>query len=124
MQDGLSGWAGQSGRHGDDLSAQRGAAGEGVALAGQGSGGVEQLVGDRGGEHPGGVRVEASGGQVRQRSVDQIGEHGFDDGADGGRRLRAAANRIANTAAVFKRRDNADARELRHAWSTSRLAAA
>src|SRR3954447_20048103 len=79
MQDGSALGAGQSGRDVDDLAAQRGSASSGVLVTGEHAGGAQQVVGDRGTEHPGGVRAEATRGDVGQWSVDQVGEHGFDD---------------------------------------------
>ena len=61
-------------------AAQGGAAGDGVAAAGEDAGGAQQVVGDRRAQHPGRVGAEAAGGHVRQGAVDQVGEDGFDDG--------------------------------------------
>ncbi len=45
------------------------------------AGGAQQVVGDRRAEHPRGVRPEAPRWHVRQGSVDEVGEDGFDDRA-------------------------------------------
>ena len=79
VQDGSSLGAGQAGGNVDDLAAQGGAARDGVLLTGECGGRAQQVVGDRRTEYPGGVGAEAAGGHVRQRPVDQVGEHGFDD---------------------------------------------
>jgi hypothetical protein len=47
--------------------------------AGEDAGGAQQVVGDRGAQHPGRVGAEAPRRDVGQWSVDEIGEHGFDD---------------------------------------------
>ena len=47
--------------------------------AGEGAGGAQQVVGDRRADRPRAVRGEPPGGQVGQRAVDQVGEHGLDD---------------------------------------------
>src|SRR5207344_2267981 len=39
-----------------------------------------QVVGDPGAGQPGGVRREVTGGQVRERAVDEVGDELFDDG--------------------------------------------
>jgi len=71
--------AGQPGRDVDDPAAQRRSARPGMAFTGEHASGAQQVVGDRSAQHPGGVRAEAALGDVRQRSVDQVGEHRFDD---------------------------------------------
>ena len=71
--------AGQSGGDIDDAAPQRRSACAGVLVAGEHAGGAQQVVGDRGAQDPGGVGAEASRRQMRQRSVDQVGEHGLDD---------------------------------------------
>lgn len=71
--------AGQSGRDGDEASAQGGAASHRVCTAGQDAGGAQQVVGDGRAQYPGRVRPETSRGHVGQGSVDEVGEHGFDD---------------------------------------------
>jgi hypothetical protein len=48
------------------VSAQGGAAGDGVPVAGEGAGGAEQVVRDRGADCPRSVRGELARGQVRQ----------------------------------------------------------
>ena len=74
-------WSGQSGRDGDQVGAQGGAAGEGVAAGvGEGAGGAEQVVADRGEDAPGGVGGEGAGGLVGPVAVDQVGPDGFADG--------------------------------------------
>ena len=73
-------WAGQPGWDGDDPAAERRSACPGVLVAGQDAGRAQQVVGDRRAQDPGGIGAEATRGQVCQRSVDQIGEHGLDDG--------------------------------------------
>ena len=80
MQDRSALRAGQAGRDVDDLAAQRRSACSGVLVAGEDAGGAQQVVGDRRAQDPGGVGAEAARGHVGQRSVDQVGEHGFDDG--------------------------------------------
>ena len=73
-------WGGEPGWHGDDVAAQGRSAGDSVNGAGQGAGGAEQVVGERGADRPGTVRWESAGWHVCEGSVDQVGEHGFDDG--------------------------------------------
>ena len=51
-----------------------------MLVAGEHSGGMQQVVGDRRAQDPGGVGAEASRGQMGQESVDEVGEYGFDDG--------------------------------------------
>lgn len=48
---------GQPGRDPDEVSADGGAAGFGVERRGEGSGGAEQVVGERGQGQPGGLRL-------------------------------------------------------------------
>ena len=72
--------SGQSGRDVDDLAAQCRSSGEGMGAAGQDAGGAQQVVGDGGAEDPGGGGAETPRRQVRQGAVDEVGEHGFDDG--------------------------------------------
>jgi hypothetical protein len=50
-----------------------------VVASGQGAGRLQQVVRDRRAQHPGGVGAKAPGGQVGQRAVDEVGEHGLDD---------------------------------------------
>ena len=71
--------AGQSSRDVDDACGAASIRGPGVAVSGEHAGGAQQVVGDRRAQHPGGVRAEPPRRDVRQRSVDQVGEHGFDD---------------------------------------------
>ncbi len=52
--------AGEPGRDGDQLAAQRGAAGAGVGRRGQGAGGAQQVVGEGGHGEPGGVGGEVT----------------------------------------------------------------
>ena len=79
MQDRSALRAGQSGGDVDDPAAQRRPRARRVLVAGEDAGGAQQVVGDRRAQDPGGVGAEAARGQVGQRSVDQVGEHGFDD---------------------------------------------
>ena len=79
-QGGIALGAGQAGGHGDQVPAQGGAAGAGVEAAGQAARGTEQVVGEGRADRPGGVGIEDSGGQMRQRSVDQVGEGGLKEG--------------------------------------------
>ena len=58
----------------DQVAADGGAAGLGVGEAGQGAGGAQQVVRDRGERQPGRVGREAAGGQVRERAVGPVGE--------------------------------------------------
>lgn len=51
-----------------------------MPFAGKNIGCPEQIVGDRCAQHPGGVRPELPRRHVSERSVDEIGENGFDDG--------------------------------------------
>ena len=60
-------------------AAQGGAARGGWLGRVDGVGGSQQVVGDHRAQRPGVVGREPTGGQVRQGSVDQVGEHGFDD---------------------------------------------
>ena len=78
MQDRAALRSGQSGGNVDDLAAQRRWC-SGVLLAGEDTGRAQQVVGDRGAQDPGRVRAESARGQVCQRPVDQVGEHGLDD---------------------------------------------
>jgi hypothetical protein len=71
--------SGQSGGNVDDLAAQRRSACSGVLVAGEDTGRAQQVVGDRGAQNPGRVRAESARGQMCQRPVDQVGEHGLDD---------------------------------------------
>jgi hypothetical protein len=48
----------------DEVAAQGGAAGFGVGEAGQGAGGAQQVVADRGAGEPGGVGGEEPGGSL------------------------------------------------------------
>jgi hypothetical protein len=48
-------------------------------VTGEHAGSAQQVVGDRRAQDPGGVRPEAARGDVCQRSIDQVGEHGLDD---------------------------------------------
>jgi hypothetical protein len=79
VQHGFSLRSGQAGRDGDEFASQGGTAGFGEVSAGQSAGGAQQVVGDRGAQHPSGVRAETPGRNVGQRPVDQVGEHGLDD---------------------------------------------
>ena len=71
---------GQAGGDGDDLTAQGRPAGYGVTVACQAAGGTKQVMGDRRAEGPRPVRGEPPGGLVGHRAVDEVGEHGLDDG--------------------------------------------
>ena len=79
VQDGLALRAGQAGGNIDDLAPQRRSACPGVLVSGEHAGSAQQVVGNRGAQHPGRVGPEPARRDVRQRSVDQIGEHRFDD---------------------------------------------
>src|SRR6185437_9999391 len=72
--------SGQPGGDVDQVTAQGGAAGAAVAGAGQGRGRAQQIVRDGRADGPGRVGAEAPRRDVGQRSVDEIGEGGFDDG--------------------------------------------
>src|SRR5947207_6390706 len=81
MEYGAALGAGQPGRDVDQVGAQGGASGEGVAGgAGQGAGGAEQVVADRGEDGPGGVGAKRAGGFVGPGAVDEVGPDGFADG--------------------------------------------
>ena len=80
VQDGFALRTCQAGGDVDDLSPQGGAPGGGVGAAGQDPGGTQQVVGDRRAQDPGTVGAEMPRGHVGQWSVDEVGEHGFDDG--------------------------------------------
>ena len=71
--------AGQSCRDVDDAAAQCRYACSAVLVSGQHASGAQQVVSDGRAQDPGGVGAEAARREVGQRSVDQIGEHGFDD---------------------------------------------
>lgn len=75
MQDGSARRSSQSGWHGDDPSSQGRTAGSRVEGSGERAGRAQQVVGDRRAQRPGGVGAEVPGGQLRQRSVDQVGEY-------------------------------------------------
>src|SRR6266702_6589726 len=79
MQDGSSLRSGEAGGDGDELAAQCRAAGEGMAVAGQGAGGAEQVVAARRADGPRTVGRELARWHVGQWPVDEIGEDGFDD---------------------------------------------
>ena len=79
MHDGSSLGSGQSGGDGDDAPSQGRPSRDGVGAASEHTGGAEQVVGDRRAQNPGRVGAEAARWDVCQWSVDQIGEHGFDD---------------------------------------------
>ncbi len=51
-----------------------------MGAAGQDAGGAQQVVGDGCAEDPGTVGAETPRRQVRQGSVDEVCEHGFDNG--------------------------------------------
>src|SRR5664280_931646 len=63
----------------DQVTTQGGPAGHRVGLPGQSPGGAEQVVGDRRQHRPRTICWEQPGRQVSQRSVDEVGEHRFDD---------------------------------------------
>ena len=67
------------GRDVDDGAAQGRAPGNSLGGAGHRAGSTEHVVGDRRAYCPGAVRGEPARRQVRQGSVDQVGEHGLDD---------------------------------------------
>ena len=52
VQHGFSLRSGQGGRDGDEFASQGGTAGFGEVSAGQSAGGAQQVVGDRGAQHP------------------------------------------------------------------------
>ena len=96
-----SGWAsagsagvagGPAGPGCDDLAAQGRAAGPAVDAAGEDACRAQQVVGDRGAQDPGVIGAESPRGDVCERSVDEVGEHGLDHsvfsvgdvGVDGG----------------------------------------
>src|SRR3546814_19992287 len=79
---------GQPGGDVDDLASQSRTACLCVESTGDDSGRAEQVVGDRGAEDPCRVRGERPGRHVGERSVEQIGEDGFDD------RVRAMGDKI------------------------------
>jgi hypothetical protein len=58
----------------DEVAAQGGAAGLGVAAPGQGPGGAQQVAADRGERQPGRVGGERARRQVRERPVGPVGE--------------------------------------------------
>ena len=66
--------AGDAGGDVDEVGPDGGAAGFGVAEAGQRPGGAQQVVADRGACEPGGVGGERAGGQVGERAVGPVGE--------------------------------------------------
>jgi hypothetical protein len=72
--------AGSTSSDGDEVAADGGGAGPGVAAAGQRAGGPEQVVGDGSGGQPGGVGGELPGRQVGQRPVAEVGEELLDHG--------------------------------------------
>lgn len=72
--------SGQTSRDIDQVTAQGRPARGAVTGPGQGRGGAQQIVGDRGADGPGTVGAEAPGGNVGQGAVDEVGEGGFDDG--------------------------------------------
>src|SRR5829696_96039 len=81
MQYGSSLGSGQSGRDVDEVATQGGATGEGVSgRAGDGAGGAEQIVGNRGEHGPGRVGGERAGGLVCPRTVDEVGPDLLADG--------------------------------------------
>lgn len=78
MQDWCALGSGEAGGDVDQASAQRGPAGGAVTGTGQGRGGAQQVVGDRGADGPGTVGAESSGRDVGQGSVDEVGEGGLE----------------------------------------------
>jgi hypothetical protein len=80
VQHGFAGRGGEAGGYVDQGAAQGGATGHGVATAGEGARGAQQVMGDHRTCQPGAVGGEQPGGDMSQRSVDQVSEGGFDDG--------------------------------------------
>ena len=71
--------AGGAGGDGDQVAADRGGAGPGVAAAGESAGGTEQVVRDGGDGQPGGVGGELPRGQVGEGPVVEVVEELLDD---------------------------------------------
>jgi hypothetical protein len=71
--------SGETSSNVDDLSAQGRTASTAKLRISEPTGSPEQVMGDRREQHPGRIRTETPGRHMRQRAVDQIGEHGFDD---------------------------------------------
>lgn len=77
MQDGFAGRGGEAGGHVDQVAAQGGATGHGVATAGEGAGGAQQVMRNRravqpgavGGEQPLGEGMCAGGPSIKSATV-------------------------------------------------------
>ena len=80
MERPAAGGAGEPAGKGEQSAPQRPCASRPLAGEAEQLGPAEQVVGEAGDHCPGGVGVEAAGGEVRERLVDEVADHELNDG--------------------------------------------